>query len=111
MNKVRLFPGDTAVINGAMVTADRTVRLTSDVPIERVPAPGLSDLPETALRTQDLWNRSGHRLPMTLRQDLRCPCGSVYVRQSETHHSCQSCGRLWGNDEVPGKEPALQRGW
>jgi hypothetical protein len=110
MNKIRLFPGDAAIINGAWVTADRTVTLTSDAQIERVPTPGLTDLPETDLRIECLWSRQGRRAPMTLRHDLRCPCGSVYVRQSETHYSCQGCRRVWGNDEVPGDDAASQRG-
>lgn len=101
MNTVKLFPGDTAIINGALVTADRTVKLSSEAPIERVPTPGLNDLPETDLRIEDLWSRSGRRVSMTLRHDLRCPSGSVYVHRSATHHSCQGCRRVWENAGVP----------
>jgi len=101
MNTLRLFPGDRVIINGAEVSADRLVTLSSETAMRRVTAPGIVDLPETALRIQALWPARGHRVPMVLRQDLRCPCGSVYVRRSATHHSCQHCGRVWINAEVP----------
>ena len=100
MHTIKLFAGDSALILGARITADRTVTLRCDTPIQRVPTPGLFDLPETALRIADLWSRGGHRVPMTFRQDLRCPCGSAYTRQSATHLSCQHCGRVWANEEV-----------
>jgi hypothetical protein len=100
MNEVTLFPGDTAIINSAEVHVDRTVTLRSEAQISRIPTPGLTDLPETARRVGDLWSRQGHRVPMTFRQDLRCPCGSAYVRRSATHHSCQHCQRVWPNAEV-----------
>ena len=100
-DRLILHPGDTVVINGARVTVDRTVQLTCDQPLQRIPCPGLRDLPETALRVRSLWKRGGHRVQMVTRQDLRCPCGSAYVRRSTTHHSCQHCGRVWVND-APG---------
>jgi hypothetical protein len=98
-----LHPGDTVVVNGARITVDRTAQLTCDQPLQRIPCPGLRDLPETALRIGSLWQRGGHRVPMVTRQDLRCPCGSAYVRRSATHHSCQYCQRVWENREVPGE--------
>ena len=100
MNRLTIFPGDLAVVNGVAFAVDRTVTLTSDAVIGRRPAPGMSDLPETPLRIDQLWRRGGHRAPMSLRRDLRCPCGSAYVRQSATHHSCQHCQRVWENREV-----------
>lgn len=100
MYSITLYPGDTATINGADVVADRTVTLRSSAPIERIPTPGLTDLPETDLRSDALWVRDGHRARMTTRQDLRCPCGSAYVRRSASHHSCQHCKRVWENDTV-----------
>lgn len=101
MNRIKCFPGDIAVIGGVRVSVDHTVTLSTEGQIERMPASGMTDLPETDLRAWDLWRRQGHRVPMTTRQDLRCPCGSVYVRRSATHHSCQHCGRVWPNEEVP----------
>jgi hypothetical protein len=101
MNTVRLLPGDRAIINGVEVWADRSVTLTSEASMTRLAAPGIVDLPETSSRIRTLWPTRGHRVPMVLRQDLRCPCGSVYVRRSSTHHSCQYCGRVWMNAEVP----------
>jgi hypothetical protein len=77
-----------------------TVTLNSETPITRVAAEGLTDLPETVLRIDQLWKRNGHREPMTFRQDLRCPCGSAYVRRSATHHSCQHCKRVWINQSI-----------
>ena len=100
MHTIKLFAGDSALLHGARITADRTVILRSDTPIQRLPTPGLFDLPETALRIAALWSRRGHRVPMTLREDLRCPCGSAYTRQSATHLSCQHCGRVWANAKV-----------
>ena len=100
MHTIKLFAGDSALILGARITADRTVTLACDKPIQRVPTPGLFDLPETDLRIADLWSRGGHRVSMTFRQDLRCPWGSAYTRQSVTHLSCQHCGRVWANEEV-----------
>ena len=100
MHTIKLFAGDRALVNGAETTADRTVTLRCDAPIQRLPAPGLSDLPQTPLRIAGLWTRGGHRVPMIFRQDLRCPCGSAYTRQSATHLSCQHCGRVWTNVEV-----------
>ena len=98
--EVTLHPGDAAVINGARLTADRTVTLRCDQPVQRVPCLGIHDLPETTHRIDAIWKRQGHRVPMITRRDLRCPCGSAYVRRSETHHSCQYCGRVWPNEEV-----------
>lgn len=100
MHSVTLFPGDTAIVNGAELTVSGTVTLNSETPITRVAAVGLTDLPETPLRIDQLWARQGHRVPMTTRQDLRCPCGSAYVRRSETHHSCQYCKRVWSNQSI-----------
>lgn len=100
MNRIKFFPGDIAVIGSVQVSVDHTVTLSAEADIERIPAPGLTDLPETDLRVWALWQRRGHRVAMTTRQDLRCPCGSVYVRRSATHHSCQHCGRAWINEEV-----------
>lgn len=100
MNEVLIHAGDTIVVNGARVRADRTVVLNCDQPLQRIPCPGLRDLPETSLRISALWQRGGHRVPMEIRQDLRCPCGSAYVRRSATHHSCQYCGRVWRNVEA-----------
>jgi len=101
MSSVKLFPGDVAVVGTVEITVDRSVTISSHAPIRRRPLPGLADLPETDVRIGDLWRRGGHRVPMSTRQDLRCPCGSAYVRQSETHHSCQYCQRVWANGEVP----------
>jgi hypothetical protein len=103
MTKITLHPGDTAVIAGTRLTVDRTVTLHASDGIQRIPAPGLADLPETGLRIRDLWRHRGHRVPMVTRQDLRCPCGSAYVRRSTTHHSCHYCQRVWENREVPGE--------
>ena len=100
MNSVTFFPGDTAVIAGVRVYMDRAVTLRSEEKIERLPSSGLTDLPETQLRIGDLWIRNGKRVPMTFRHDLRCPCGSAYIRRSTTHHSCQHCQRVWANEEV-----------
>ena len=61
MYTVKLFPGDTAIVNGTKVFADCKVTLSSDIPIERIPARGISDLPETELRIPNLWPRQGHR--------------------------------------------------
>ena len=90
-----------ALVGDAWVTVDRTVTLACDQPIQCRPAPGLLRLPKTGLRIPELWRRTGRRAPMATRQDLRCPCGSAYVRRSATHHSCQYCQRAWPNDEVP----------
>ena len=99
LNRVTIFPGDKIVINGATVVADRTVTLSSYAPsFNRVPAPGMTDLPETDLRIHTEF--SGPRVPMENITDLRCPCGSAYTRKSETHHSCLHCKRVWTNDEV-----------
>ena len=100
MNTIRRFPGDTLLVGDAELQVDRPVSVRSSGVLKRMPAPGLTDLPETTLRVQDLWPRFGHRVPMTTRQDLRCPCGSVYIRRSATHHSCQSCRRVWANEQV-----------
>lgn len=100
MHRIQFFPGDTALIGGVRVQVDRPVTLTADQPVDRIPAPGITDLPETSLRVWNLWPRRERRIPMTTRQDLRCPCGSVYVRRSATHHSCQHCRRVWPNDEI-----------
>ncbi len=100
MFKVKFFPGDVAIISGAEVTVDHIVTLSSETPIERITTPGLTDLPETELSIGDLWVRHGHRPPMTFRHDLRCPCGSASVRQSDTHVSCQKCQRVWENSNV-----------
>jgi hypothetical protein len=102
MYSITLHPGDIAKINGAEVTADRTVTLNSQVPIERLSTPGLTDLPETDLRIDGLWTRNGHRVAMITLQHLRCPCGSAYVRRSDTHHSCQFCKRVWENTTIEG---------
>jgi hypothetical protein len=101
MTSLTFYPGDIALIAGVRVHVDRTVTLRSEAEIERIPLPGLADLPETRLRIGDLWIRNGKRAPMTSRHDLRCPCGSAYIRRSTTHHSCQQCQRVWANEEVP----------
>lgn len=100
MNQLTIHAGDTVVVNGARIKADRTVKLSCDQLLQRIPCSGLRDLPETTLRISALWQRGGHRVPMVTRQDLRCPCGSAYVRRSATHHSCQHCRRVWENDKV-----------
>jgi hypothetical protein len=100
MNELLIHAGDTFVVNGVRVRADRKVKLSCEQPLRRVACPGLHDLPETELRISALWQRGGRRVPMVTRQDLRCPCGSAYVRQSATHHSCQYCGRVWENGQV-----------
>lgn len=100
MSTIRLFPGDVAIVGGAEITVDRAVTLSSTEEIRRRPTPGLREVPETGLRIGDLWRRDGHRVRMTVRQDLRCPCGSVYVRKSATYHSCQHCRRVWKNEDV-----------
>lgn len=104
MHSITLFPGDTAIVNGAELTVSRTVTLRSTTPVERRSSPGLADLPETALRINALWPHPGHRVPMTQRHDLRCPCGSAYIRRSATHHSCQHCQRVWDNQTVDAQE-------
>ena len=101
MHKFRLSPGETAIVRGVPITVDRAVTLTLETPIPHYPSPGIRNLPETELRIRDLWPHRGHRAAMTLQTHLRCPCGSVYVRRSATHHSCQYCGRVWKNEEVP----------
>lgn len=80
MHSITVFPGDTAIINGAELSVSRTVTLNSDTPTERRPTPGITDLPETALRINALWPHRGHRTQMTQRHALRCPCGSAYIR-------------------------------
>jgi hypothetical protein len=100
MSTLKLFPGDIAAIGDVEFTADHIVTLASTAEITRKPKRGLTDLPETKLRISDLWRRGGRRVPVVVRQDLRCPCGSVYIRRSATHHSCQCCQRVWGNDDV-----------
>jgi len=100
MYSVKLFLGDVAVINGVRVSVDNTTTLSSETPIERIPTPGLTDLPETELTIYQLWPRRGRRPFMFYRHDLRCPCGSAYLRVSESHHSCQKCQRVWENDTV-----------
>lgn len=100
MNRIKFFPGDVAIINGAEITMDHTVTLSSQVPIERIPTPGLTDLPDSSMRVEGIWKDRGHRPRMVFRHDLRCPCGSAYLRQSETHISCQRCRRVWENDEL-----------
>jgi hypothetical protein len=105
MNEIKFFPGDTAIINGARVEVSNTVTLKTKAPsFYREPTPGMADLPETDLRIHDLWER-GHRVHMEPRQDLRCPCGSAYTRQSETHVSCLHCKRVWENKDVPSVDP------
>lgn len=100
MKQLTIYAGDTVVVNGVRIKADRTVKLSCDQTLQRIPCPGLRDLPETTLRISALWQRGGRRVPMVTRQDLRCPSGFAYVRRSVTHHSCQHCGRVWKNDEV-----------
>ena len=102
--EVTLFPGDTLRVNGAELTVDRAVRVSSTTPLERLPVAGLVDLPETPLRIGQLWHRHGPRALMTWRHDLRCPCGSVYMRRSATHHSCPQCQRVWDNLSIEDKE-------
>jgi hypothetical protein len=102
MHKVNLFPGDTLVVDGQVkLEAKSTCTLESNHNLLRIPADGLKDLPETPLRSRDLWQRVYPRAYMKYRQDLRCPCGSAYTRQSNTHVSCQHCGRAWENKDVP----------
>ena len=101
---ITLFPGDTLRVNGAELTVDRAVRVSSTTPLERLPVAGLVDLPETPLRIGQLWHRHGPRALMTWRHDLRCPCGSVYLRRSATHHSCPQCQRVWDNLSIEDKE-------
>ena len=100
MYSVKLFLGDVAVINGVRVSVDNTTILSSESPIERISAPGLTDLPETDLRASQLWSYKDRRPFMLLRHDLRCPCGSASTRASESHHSCQKCRRVWENATV-----------
>ena len=97
-----LHRGDVLVLNGAEITASQTVCLDTGNPVEKRVPSGLSDLPETPLRVRQLWSdRRGPRAAMTARNDLRCPCGSVYVRQSQTHLSCLYCGRAWALGDLP----------
>lgn len=102
MNKITLFPGDSVVVDGHVKLAAKTsCTLESEHNLLRIPTEGLTDLPETALRSKDVWQRTYPRAYMKYRQDLRCPCGSAYTRQSDTHVSCQFCGRAWENKDVP----------
>ena len=101
MNTVKIFPGDTVIINGARVQADRTVTLVADVPMERESNSNLTDLPETNLRMRDLWSGGGHRVHLEVQPTLRCPCGSVYTTLSETHLSCYECKRVWRKEDLP----------
>ena len=58
----------------------------------------MKKLPETNLSISTEF--SGPRVKMDNVVDLQCPCGSVYTRKSETHHSCLYCGRVWENKTV-----------
>jgi len=60
----------------------------------------MKNVPETELRVSDLWDRHDHRVPMTYCTNLRCVCGSVYIRKSDTHHSCPDCFRVWTNETI-----------
>ena len=62
----------------------------------------MKNVPETELRVSDLWANPGHnhRVKMVFCTDLRCPCGSVYIRKSDTHHSCPDCQRVWTNETI-----------
>ena len=101
MKRVTSNAGESATIDGAQIRVDRRVVIITEANICRLPLAGIKDLFDTEHRIGDLWKRNGRRVPMITRHDPRCPCGSAYVRRSETHHSCQYCGRVWPNEEVP----------
>lgn len=100
---IKVYPGDVVEINGGHFTVSNTVMLISeDSTMHRIPMSGMTDLPETDIRIKDVFPvREFPRKHMTLHQNYRCPCGSAYTRQSETHLSCNQCGRVWENRHIP----------